>query len=45
MNHGQPITKSFPQSHIFTGEVHRELSQYLPLQRQDIDFSDCSATS
>ena len=22
MNHAQPMTKSFPQSHIFTGEVH-----------------------
>ena len=33
MNHAQPMTKSFPQSHIFTGEVHRDLSQYLPLQR------------
>ena len=33
MNHAQPMTNSFPQSHIFTGEVHRDLSQYLPLQR------------
>ena len=33
MNHAQPMKKSFPQSHIFTGEVHRDLSQYLSLQR------------